>query len=47
MPEQQLPEVDLMARSGVIGQVRHKNSVLQDPTRIRVLGYVMDNGGRY
>ena len=45
VPEQQLPEVDLMARSGVIGQVRHKNSVLQDPTRIRVLGYVMDNGG--
>jgi len=46
VPEVQLPEVDLMARSGVIGQVRHKNSVLQDPTRIRVMGYVMDTAGQ-
>lgn len=45
VPEEQLPEVDLMARSGVIGKVRHKNSVLQDPTRIRILGYVMSRAG--
>ena len=46
VPEEQLPEVDMMARSGVVGQVRHKNSTLQDPTRVRVLGYVMDTAGQ-
>ncbi|MHC4978614.1 MAG: hypothetical protein ACYTGT_06260 [Planctomycetota bacterium] len=38
-------EVDMLARSGVVGVVRKKNSVLQDPTRIRVLGYVCDADG--
>ncbi|MBI9043429.1 MAG: hypothetical protein JEZ06_03025 [Anaerolineaceae bacterium] len=33
-------EVDLLARSGLIGSVKTKNSMIKDPTRIKVLGYV-------
>jgi hypothetical protein len=37
--------VDLLARSGVVGRVRIKNSTLQDPTRVRILGYVVNSKG--
>lgn len=33
-------EVDLIARSGVIGKVIAKNSLIKDPTRVKLLGYV-------
>lgn len=45
VPEQFAADVDLLARSGVIGQVRHRNTVLQEATRIRLLGYVVDPNG--
>ncbi|NJO30577.1 MAG: hypothetical protein HC874_25835 [Richelia sp. SL_2_1] len=35
-------EVDLLARSGVIGTVKTKNSKVIDPTRIKILGQVYD-----
>jgi len=35
-------EVDLMARSGVVGDVVIKNASMKDPTIIRILGYVYD-----
>jgi hypothetical protein len=38
-------EHDLLARSGVIGKVAHKNSVTQDPTKVRLLGFVCDENG--
>jgi hypothetical protein len=40
-----LPEVDLLARSGMVGLVRTKNVIRKDPTRIRILGYVCDEAG--
>jgi len=46
VPDSPSATVDLLARSGVVGVVRQRNSVLQHPTRIRVLGYVSDASGR-
>jgi hypothetical protein len=45
VPERPAVEVDLRARSGVVGDMRQKNSALKDPTRIRVLGFVTVNDG--
>ncbi|MFT5052887.1 MAG: hypothetical protein ACI8QZ_004325 [Chlamydiales bacterium] len=45
VPDRPSAEVDLLSRSGVIGQVASKNSILKDPTRVRVLGYVLDPEG--
>lgn len=43
VPAEPKTEVDMLARSGVVGEVKQKNSVLKDPTRIRILGYVCDD----
>jgi hypothetical protein len=45
VPEEMLEEVDLLARSGMIGIVKTRNSNVKDPTTIRVLGYVCDESG--
>lgn len=36
---------DLIARSGLLGKVKAKNSAIIDPTRVEVLGYVCDREG--
>lgn len=46
VPEQFSADTDLLARSGVIGQVRYRNTVLQEPTRVRILGYAVDSEGK-
>lgn len=46
VPEQFTADVDLLARSGVIGEVRHRNSILQEATRVRIMGYVVDADGK-
>ncbi len=38
--------VDLVARSGVVSQMRSKNNKIKDPTTIKVLGYVCDAEGK-
>jgi len=35
-------DVDLLARSGLIGKVKTKSSQIKDPTQVRILGYVVD-----
>jgi hypothetical protein len=45
VPEKMGPEVDLLARSGIVGIVRTKSSLVKDPTRVRILGYVCNQGG--
>lgn len=45
IPEQNAREVDLLARSGVVGLMREKNSQVKDPTKIEILGYVLDKNG--
>jgi hypothetical protein len=38
-------KVDLLARSGIIGNVQVKNSSVGEPTHVKVLGYVCDSNG--
>ena len=38
-------KVDLLARSGIIGNVQVKNSSVKEPTQVKVLGYVCDLNG--
>ncbi len=45
IPERKSREVDLLARSGVVGVMRQKNSAVKDPTRIEVMGFVVDSEG--
>lgn len=45
IPETSTSEVDLLARSGVVGIVKSKNSMIKDPTRVRILGYVCNEDG--
>lgn len=46
VPERVEPEVDLLARSGLVGTVRTKNSMIKDATRVRISGYVSDDDGK-
>jgi hypothetical protein len=45
VPDEMTEEVDLLARSGIVGIVKTKNSMIKDPTKIKVLGYVCDESG--
>lgn len=45
VPDGPRSEVDMLARSGVVGEVRVKNSAIKDPTRVRVLGHVCREDG--
>jgi len=46
VPEETVQDVDLLAQSGLVGIVRTKNSVVKDPTRVRLSGFVCDGDGR-
>jgi len=45
VPDELTDEIDLIARSGVIGAVKTKNSMIKDPTKVKILGYVCDEAG--
>ncbi len=45
VPEHRLREVDLLAKSGLIGVVHSKNHLVKDPSRIEILGHVVDGNG--
>lgn len=45
VPEEVTREVDLLARSGIVGVAHCKNSVIKDPTRVKLLGYACDAAG--
>jgi hypothetical protein len=46
VPKEDCQELDLLARSGVIGKVKTKNSLIKDPTKIAMMGYVCTADGR-
>lgn len=46
VPEKNVKEADMIARSGVIGVMREKNTAAKDPTRIEILGYIVDADGK-
>jgi hypothetical protein len=37
--------VDMLARSGLVGEVKCRNERISSPTKVRILGYVCDNAG--
>lgn len=45
VPEQNSHEVDLLARSGMIGIMHEKNTATKDPTKVEVLGYILGEDG--
>ena len=45
VPDEMTEEVDLLARSGMIGIVKIKNSMIKDATKVKLLGYVCDELG--
>ena len=45
VPGAMMEEMDLLARSGMVGVVKAKNSMIKDPTRVRILGYVCAQDG--
>ena len=46
VPGEWLTEVDILARSGIVGVVQCKNSNVKAPTTVKLLGYVCDKSGR-
>ena len=45
IPEVNTDKVDLLARSGVVGIVKTKNSLIKDPTKVKLLGFVCNESG--
>jgi hypothetical protein len=45
IPTTMTNKVDLLARSGIIGNVQVKNSSVKEPTQLKILGYVCDADG--
>jgi len=45
VPDEMIATVDLLAQSGIVGIVKTKNSMIKDPTKVRILGYVFDGDG--
>lgn len=46
VPEKMVDEADVLARSGMIGQMREKSTEMKDPTRVEIFGYVIDSSGK-
>ncbi len=46
VPEAPVQVVDMIARSGIVGKVIHKNELIAAPTRIKILGYLCDKDGK-
>ncbi len=45
VPDEIAEEIDLLARSGIVGVVKTKNSMIIDATKVKMLGYVCDKSG--
>jgi hypothetical protein len=45
VPGEMTDEVNLLARSGIVGVVKTKNSMIKDPTKVKISGYVCDEKG--
>ena len=46
VPERLSEHVDLFSRGGVVGVAKSQNQLIGTPTKVRVLGYVVDSEGR-
>jgi len=45
IPEEMTDKADLLSRSGLVGVVKTKNSMIKDPTKVKILGYVCNESG--
>ena len=45
VPETIRDTVDLLARSGLVGEMKCKNELISSPTKLRMLGYICDSTG--
>jgi len=45
LPDTLKEEVDLLARSGLVGEMKSKNANMADCTRVKIFGYVVDETG--
>jgi len=45
VPSSMGAKLDLLSRSGIVGDVKYKNASIKDPTRIKIFGYVADENG--
>jgi len=45
LPNTYVDEVDLIARSGIVGVMKTKNTLIKDPTRVKLMGYVCQEDG--
>lgn len=43
VPDKMTKDVDLLARSGMVGVMKTKNALIKDPTKVRAFGYVWDH----
>jgi hypothetical protein len=46
VPDRATEEADLIARSGIVSQMVVKNAEMKDPTRVKLLGSVLDEQGQ-
>lgn len=46
VPEKAGDGVDLLARSGLVGEMKCQNERISTPTKLRMLGYVFDDAGK-
>ncbi len=46
VPEKPCTMVDMLARSGIVGEMKNHNELIASPTRVRILGYVCDQEGK-
>jgi len=46
VPDSISGEIDLLARSGVVGKVHAKNEQMKEPTVIKILGYLIDKNNK-
>jgi len=45
VPEQTETTLDLLARSGIVGLMKIRNDAVKEPTKVKFLGYVVDETG--
>ncbi len=45
VPEAFTQQADLLARSGIVGELKSKNDGIKDPTKVELLGYVVNENG--
>lgn len=46
VPEELPKQIDLLARSGIIGVAQNRSTMVKDPTQVKVLGYVIGSDGK-